>query len=169
MMSYLGKWAWVMGFLMVGLAGFNSPDNALGADEGKQPTKTIRVSDRYDNMISTAEARYHQAVTRASKIYREAKRKADAEYAHDTAIASTHVTETISEIRDRLTQSEGTMGMKTTQAIKGAVANYAKTISKEYQKRQKAIRKAVVTYAESLSAAADTFKKELKRAEPVSH
>lgn len=169
MTSYLGKWAWVAGILVVGLAGFNSPDAALGADEGTQPAKATRVSDRYDNMISTAEARYHQAVTRASKIYREAKRKADAEYTHDTAIASTHVTETISEIRDRLAQSGGSMGMKTTQAIKGAVANYAKTISKEYQKRQKAIRKAVVNYAESLSAAADDFKRELKKAEPASH
>ena len=166
MMFYLGKWTWVAGFLVLVLGCLNSPDAVLWADEGMQPVKTNRVSDRYDNMISTAEARYHQAVTRASKIYREAKRKADAEYAHDTAIASTHVRETISEIRDRLAQSGGAMGLKSTQSIKAAVARYAKTISKEYQKRQKAIRKAVVGYANSLSAAADAFKGELKKAEP---
>lgn len=160
-MSYFGKCAWVAGFLILaGVIGLERPA-IVWAESGGAPGP----SDRYDNMISAAEARYHQAVAKASKIYREAKRKADEEYAHDTAIASTHVTSTISQIRDRLAQSGGAMTLKSTQAIKAAVADYAKTIAKEYQKRQKAVRKAVVDYAQALSAAADTFRRELRNSE----
>ncbi len=143
------------------LNGIVAPEAAFAQeDEGGHP-----LNDRYDSAVARAEARYHQAVANARKIYLENKRKADAVYEHETSVSSRHVTETINEIKNKMTQTGGAMGDQVTSSIKAAVAKYAKTISEDFKKRQLSVKKSVDTYVKALSDATATFGKDIEKAD----
>jgi len=138
-----------------------SPEAALAQSDNDESRP---LNDRYDSAIARAEARYHQAVANARKAYLENKRKADALYARKTSVASRHVTGTINDIKNNLTETGGSMGEKVTTSIKAAVANYAKTISSDFRDRQKEIKKAVDAYVKALGDATQTFQKDVEKA-----